>query len=309
MHFFLFILFSFFFYSSNSIFINSVFTARLQYNQIVGSVGKTSNIGVAVCEYIRYSNPPNIQCNLIHDYYLNIVTILDILIYIGRRGTSENQIYSFNPDGYDEVFNSININLNENSGYSVEKQLNHFLNGNWYIQISVSSTIENYPIRGQLDHYDKVFSILNSNNNIPHTNSNSSFGIILAQFTVNQPKRTLKFEIIHNIENVIEIQFRIGKNNEVGRFAFSLRDFQSPIFETIEISLEEQEFLLNEQIYSEILTADFPKGKIRGQLYMVDYLERSRFTSRLTGSQTIEKVNTPSRGCGIISYNCWDFLI
>lgn len=286
----------------DSIFVNPVYTARLESTQVVGSNGPEEAVGVAVCEYTRYSDPATMYCALQNNYILTQTSVVQMAIYFGPRGFNGQMLYEFDQDLFTLNYNEIEIQLDTIGNYTVEQQIFDFLSGNWYIQINVE--LPDYSIRGQLEHTDRFFTIMDSSQTIPPSGNTNTFGIGLSVYTVNQPRRTLQMEILHNVENPTAIEYRIETEGNYGTFAFSLSKYRSPIFESVQVTVEEQEALISDHVYAQVNSPNYQNGEIRGHVYPIDLLQTPKFTSRLNGNQAIPTVNTAARGCGLFSYNC-----
>jgi len=145
---------------------------------------------------------------------------------------------------------------------------------------------------------------LDSTQTIPPVGNTASNGILLGVYTFSQPRRTLQLEILHDVEQPIGLEFRIGSPGNYGTFAFSLAEYDSPIFETVQITYEEQDSFFAELAYAQVDSVNYNFGEIRGQVQVVDYLPTPKFNSRLSGTQAIPVVNTQALGCGLISFDC-----
>lgn len=254
------------------------------------------SIGNAVCILDRTFVNSTLTCTVQH----NIAVLVGATINYGRRGTFGPVLYSF-PSTYTYQISATWILSDlEGGNYTVIEQENDFLNGNWYITLTSRYFITG-EIRGQIEHSDRAFSILRVENTVPRATSSSASGICLGTYSAFDPPQLLTINVIHTVVDSTYLDVATGIPGAVGPIGYSFIMEESPAYDSMTLSIDEQENFIDDLIYLNLLSRKNPNGEIRGQLISIDYPESVGFTSRLA---PLNNVDSDNSGCGIFSYDC-----
>lgn len=257
--------------------------------------------GTIVCQYERNTSPKTLDCEVQH----TILGALTTTIHLGARGVAGNAIYSFpvQPEGvFGTNFRHV-FQLVDQVGYTVEQQESDFLNGLWYVQ-TTSEDFAGGEIRAQLEHQDRFFVRLSSEETIPIASGSTARGLGLATYTVFDPKRTVQVDLIHSVRYPIGAEIRDAYAGTVGPLVHTFRSAVSPIRESIRYTIGEEREIFEDRHYVNILSSANPNGEVRGQIHTIDPYPEVALTARLEGIQVVPAVNTLTRGCAIFTYDC-----
>jgi len=288
------------FAAANAAWVETAYTATLTPDQIVPATSGAAGFGgTAVCILDRNSSPKTLDCEVQTD----VDDVSTLQIHQGPRGSNGPVVYSFD-NTYQQGFHVRQVvSLVDFSDYTVDQQVSDFLNGQWYLTVG-SNDFSGGGIRGQIEHTDRVYSRMDVSNTIPRASGSSATGIALATYTFFNPSRTLQMDFVHNVQNPTGVEIRLGRPGEVGPLVYFFDDARSSVFHSVQYTVSEEEELLEDLQYLQILSDKNPNGEIRGQMIGIDYVPEIAFTSRLDGNSQVPSVNTNNRGCGLVAYNC-----
>eukprot|EP00276_Gloeochaete_wittrockiana_P024134 CAMPEP_0184364862 /NCGR_PEP_ID=MMETSP1089-20130417/146212_1 /TAXON_ID=38269 ORGANISM="Gloeochaete wittrockiana, Strain SAG46.84" /NCGR_SAMPLE_ID=MMETSP1089 /ASSEMBLY_ACC=CAM_ASM_000445 /LENGTH=559 /DNA_ID=CAMNT_0026705887 /DNA_START=41 /DNA_END=1717 /DNA_ORIENTATION=+ len=265
----------------------TVYTSTLTAQQVIPTVVNGTNTGVGIFQYIG-TNPPQLSFELQH----NILDALKISIWSGRRGTIGTLLYEFEgPFGlnYKNVLDFTSVSL-----FTSDEQVAQFFDGILYVFIT-STTYPNGAIRGQIEHRDRAYVRLDAQNTIPPSTGSSATGLGVATFTAT--KRTLNFDILHDVQNPTGATLHTGAANQVGTNIYDFETGTSPIFSHVDLTVSEKPQWLRDDLYINVNSASNPDGDARGQIYPIDYPNDITFSAVL---------GSPDSGFGlsILGYDC-----
>lgn len=141
-------------------------------------------------------------------------------------------------------------------------------NGNLFV--SIQSEIFDGPtgeISGIIDETFQFYSYLSGINVVPAVTTHYT-GLLIA---IIQEDNTFTYQIVHNIDDVIEIAVMLGANGENSNIElFKLPTIGSSVTFQIELDEDIIELLFDASTYIEVRTREYPFGVVRGELTMVD---------------------------------------
>lgn len=286
--------------AANAAWVETAYTATLTPDQVVPATSGAEGFGgAAVCILDRNSNPHTLDCEVQTD----VDDVSTLQIHRGSRGSNGAIIYSFDTT-YQQGFHVRQVvTLVDFYDYTVDQQVSDFLNGQWYLTVG-SNDFSGGGIRGQIEHSDRVYSRMDVSNTIPRSSGSSATGVALATYTFFTPARTLQLDFVHNVQKPTGVEIRLGRPGEVGPLVYFFTDARSSVFHSVQYTISEEDDLLDDLQYIQILSQKNPNGEIRGQLIGIDYVPEIAFTSRLSGGQEVPSTNTNNRGCGLVAYDC-----
>eukprot|EP01095_Lingulamoeba_sp_RSL-Kostka_P002695 TRINITY_DN13606_c0_g1_i1.p1 TRINITY_DN13606_c0_g1~~TRINITY_DN13606_c0_g1_i1.p1 ORF type:complete len:651 (+),score=275.06 TRINITY_DN13606_c0_g1_i1:40-1992(+) len=284
---------------STCAFVDTVYTITLTGEQVVPfqSGGVSGTKGTGFCILDRNSIIKTLECKLQHD----TEEVVSVSINRGIRGFNGNIVYDFSHVVNHYVYET--FSLFDQVGYTVDQQIEEFLNGRWYIQV-ITVDFPNGEIRGQLEHEDRVYSFLDTKNTIPRSSGTTSTGIALATYSFNSPLRDLAVDVVHNVPDPTGIDIHRGEIGEIGRIIYEFEEADNPIFDELTYTIGEETDLFEDLHYLNLRSRINPKGDIRGQMITIDYMENVAFTARLNSEQEIPDSLSNAVGCAIVTYDC-----
>mmetsp|Transcript_127592 Transcript_127592/g.190188 ORF Transcript_127592/g.190188 Transcript_127592/m.190188 type:complete len:593 (-) Transcript_127592:76-1854(-) len=290
------VLFSYF---ARGAFVETVYTATLSTNQEVPlPLDPPQSAGTGVCVLTRHSNPPILDCEIQH----NVIQATAAHLHLAPRGVAGRVAFSFSGSiatHFRQAFKLIDM-----EDYPVSAQINDFLSGLFYINIHS----DDYPsgeIRGQLEQTDRFYARLSSSNTIPHASGTSAHGIVVGTYSTQN--RELAFDIVHSVQQPLTsgLEIRQGAAGIVGPLVYSFKNAQSPSFQTVQYTINEESDFFKDLHYINVLSNRNPTGEIRGQIVTIDYIDELSFTVRMDADQVIPgPVESNNRGVGLFAYHC-----
>lgn len=129
---------------------------------------------------------------------------------------------------------------------------------------------------------------MDSIQNVPENSSNNRGAGLFAYHCETQ---ILEFVVFHNVPDARGGFIGVASEGEPGINLFSLGQPSSPIYGSIQLNSEEEVLLYSRQLYTSIVSVEFPAGEIRGQI-TVDF----DWWAYLSGTNVVSPVTTPAVG-------------
>eukprot|EP01094_Clydonella_sp_ATCC50884_P015303 TRINITY_DN2588_c0_g1_i4.p1 TRINITY_DN2588_c0_g1~~TRINITY_DN2588_c0_g1_i4.p1 ORF type:complete len:634 (-),score=275.03 TRINITY_DN2588_c0_g1_i4:1018-2892(-) len=311
--------------------IPTVYTATLEGSQAAPTVGSTTSRGVAVCVLARHLQPITVDCEVSHSVPAS--DVVEVALHRGGRGTTDflDPLYVFAAQSiaqhqFRERFQltpltRLTPNVNPRPGeaafteeiYSVEAQVDDFLNGLWNINV-LTGAFPRGEIRGQLEHAHRVFARLEGDGRVNQDGSiPTATGLAIGKYSPLEPRRTLSWELLHNVEDVIGVEVTRAPATDVGHsVVYQWDNIFSPVLERYELSAAMERDMFVDGHHLNVLSASDPDiGEIRSEIHTIDHVPKDEvsFAAKLTGRDVVPIVSTAARGCALFTLDCTSRLL
>lgn len=124
--------------------------------------------------------------------------------------------------------------------------------------------------------------------NVPETSSNNRGAGL---FAYHCDTKILEFVILHNVPDARSAFIGTAAAGQPGINLFSLGSGASPIYGSVQMNNEEEVLLYSRNLYTTIVSVEFPQGEIRGQI-SVEY----DWWAYLSGTNVVSPVTTAAVG-------------
>jgi len=194
--------------------------------------------------------------------------------HFGPRGTTGRILFNLSRTD-SPIFGSTRLNRTEEFA---------FFSQHLYVQID-STDFPTGEIRGQAEVAYDYYAYLSGTHNVP-PRSTAATGC--AAFRLDQDQHELHYSIHHTVTDPLEANLMVGFEGQNGFLDRHFRRATSPIIGDSALMDDDEEIhFLEEQMYIEITSQEYPHGELRGQILRINPCDPDQFSTLTAPAESV----------------------